>query len=89
MTGATQQHLPVYNCHKQVWALQIQAIEENANDNGDAIITPVEDGYAPFLVDRDYMSKHSPHVGGYYVVYKDGYKSFSPRKAFEEGYSLV
>ena len=35
------------------------------------------------------MEKHKPHAGGYYVVYDDGYKSFSPAKAFEEGYRLL
>lgn len=81
--------MPEYRCHKRVWALQIQEIEENATEGGGAIITPVEDGYAPFLVPREYMAKHSPHVGGFYVVYKDGYKSFSPKEAFIEGYSPV
>jgi len=27
--------------------------------------------------------------GDYYVVYEDGYKSISPAKAFEEGYTLI
>ena len=35
------------------------------------------------------MLKHQPTVGGYYVVYKDGYKSFSPADAFESGYTRV
>jgi hypothetical protein len=30
-----------------------------------------------------------PQPGGYFVVYKDGYKSFSPAKAFEEGYTRI
>jgi hypothetical protein len=54
-----------------------------------AIITPEDSGYAPFPVDAAYVRKHKPEVGGYYVVYKDGYKSFSPAEAFEEGYSRV
>jgi hypothetical protein len=33
------------------------------------------------------MHKHKPQVGGYFVQYRDGYKSFSPAAAFEEGYS--
>ncbi|MCK9988658.1 MAG: hypothetical protein AzoDbin1_05130 [Azoarcus sp.] len=28
-------------------------------------------------------------VGGYYVVYEDGYKSFSPAIAFESGYTRI
>lgn len=28
-------------------------------------------------------------VGGYYVVYEDGYESWSPAEAFEKGYTLI
>jgi len=87
--------MPRYECHKQVWALKIKAIvrdsdkarEEQRETDGSAMITPEENGYAPFKVDAAYMHKHKPEVGGYYVVYADGYKSFSPTKAFEDGYS--
>jgi len=54
-----------------------------------AFLTPEEDGYAEFPVSREYMLKHNPQPGGYYVVYSDGYKSYSPAKAFEEGYTLA
>ena len=89
--------MPRYKCHKEVWALKIKAIEfdsdkareEQRETDGSATITPAEDGYAPFKVDANYMHKHKPEVGGYYVVYADGYKSFSPAKAFEDGYSPV
>jgi len=40
-------------------------------------------------VDGQYLRQHRPEVGGYYVVYKDGYKSYSPAKAFEEGYTRL
>ena len=35
------------------------------------------------------MDRHKPKAGGYYVVYDDGYKSYSPAKAFEEGYVRI
>ena len=54
-----------------------------------AMITPAEEGYAAFPVSREFVLKHRPQVGGYYVVYDDGYKSFSPAKAFEEGYTRI
>jgi hypothetical protein len=54
-----------------------------------AVITPEEEGYAAFPVSRAYVSKHNPQVGGYFVVYADGYKSWSPAQAFEEGYTRV
>lgn len=54
-----------------------------------AIITPEDAGYAPFAVSEEYIDKHNPQPGGYFVVYDDGYQSFSPAKAFEEGYTPI
>jgi hypothetical protein len=54
-----------------------------------ALITPEDSRYAPFRVDAQFLKKHTPETGGYYVVYADGYKSFSPAQAFEEGYALI
>lgn len=54
-----------------------------------AMITPEENGFAAFPVSRRYMLKHNPQVGGYYVVYADGYKSWSPAQAFEGGYAPI
>lgn len=82
-----QVEMPRYRCHKEVWALKIDTIDPTVD--GGAIITPVEPGVAPFTVDRAYVDKHKPQPGGYYVVYTDGYKSWSPAKAFEEGYTLI
>ena len=78
--------MPRYRSHKTVWALKIAAIKY---EGVGAVMTPVEDGYAPFAIDADYMHKHDPKVGGYYVVYADGYKSWSPAEAFESGYTLM
>lgn len=79
--------LPRYKCHKEVWALKIADIKVIGAD--ETLITPAEVGFAPFTVDGDYMRRHQPTIGGYYVVYADGYKSFSPAQAFEEGYTLI
>jgi len=89
--------MPRYKSHKTVWALKIKEIvkdsdlaqKENRETDGSAVITPEDKGYGPFRVDHEYMRKHNPQVGGYYVVYADGYKSFSPAKAFEEGYTRI
>ena len=54
-----------------------------------AIIVPANGMFAPFPVSRDFVMKHSPEAGGYYVQYKDGYTSFSPAEAFEEGYTRL
>ena len=82
--------MPRYKCHKQVWALKIADITEPTDEAGESrTIVPADGRYAPFVVDGEYIKKHKPEVGGYYVVYEDGYKSFSPAKAFEAGYSPV
>lgn len=84
--------MPRYRCHKEVWALKIAAIHKDHPAcvlPGDAMLMPADTTYAPFLVRREYMDKHNPQAGGYYVVYKDGYKSFSPAQAFEEGYTRL
>jgi hypothetical protein len=52
-------------------------------------IVPEEGGFAPFVVSVEYMQKHKPQPGGYFVQYQDGYKSFSPAQAFEEGYMQI
>lgn len=80
--------MPRYKCHKEVWALQIKLIGVNEAD-GSGLITPEEAGYAAFKVSKEYMDKHKPQPGGYYVVYKGGYKSFSPAEALEDGYSKM
>lgn len=79
--------LPKYKCHKVVWALKIAGIEQKVD--GSTLIVPDETGYGPLEVSRDFMSKHKPQVGGYYVVYKDGYASYSPADAFEDGYTKI
>lgn len=92
------QEMPRYKCHKEVWALKIEKIEascgdrpagENEETDGGLIITPADAGYAPFKVDADYRFKHKPQAGGYYIVYADGYKSYSPAEPFEDGYTRI
>lgn len=74
--------MPAYQSHKRVWALKIKEVRGN-------IIIPADEGYAQFEVTDGYLSKHEPKDGGYYVVYEDGYKSFSPAEAFEGGYTRI
>lgn len=91
-TGAAVE-MPRYQSHKKVWALKIKSIGADPSapqgSFGSCIFTPEEDGYAPVKLDAAYVDKHKPEVGGYYVVYPDGYKSFSPAKAFEDGYTRL
>lgn len=87
-SGLPMRELPRYKSHKIVHALKIHNIDLDL-ESGAAVITPADDGYGPFPVDAEYMGKHKPRIGGYYVVYEDGYKSWSPAEAFEGGYVKI
>lgn len=81
--------LPRYQCYKQVWALKIKELRPIGNGENHkygAFMLPEEPHYAPLELDQAFIDKHKPEVGGYYVVYEDGYKSYSPASAFENGY---
>lgn len=54
-----------------------------------AIITPADHAFGNFGVTKSYIDKHDPQPGGYFVQYEDGYMSYSPAKAFEEGYTRI
>lgn len=79
--------LPQYQCFKKIWALKIAAIE--IHQDGSATIAPKEQGYKPFNVPAKFMPKHGaarPEEGWYWIQYEDGYQSFSPAAALEDGY---
>ncbi len=89
--------MPKYKCIKDVWALKIKSIvfdsdlaaQSGRETDGSATFTPEDDCYAPIRLSAEFVRKHKPVEGGYYVIYKDGYQSFSPAVAFEEGYVLI
>ncbi len=76
-----------YKCHKEVWALKIE--EVLIQQDGCAVLVFCGSKSGKLLVKEGYVRRHRPVSGGYYVVYRDGYASFSPGSAFEEGYSKV
>lgn len=78
---------PLYNCHKQVRAFKIREIEEGLGIGGGKLIP--FGGVNPIQVSANYMERHQPQIRGYYVVYEDGYESYSPEGPFEAGYSLA
>ena len=89
MSDAPRGEMPRYKCYKEVHALKIFAVEPTGTDGTRVLCFEQEKGFAPIRVTNEYVRKHDPQPGGYYVVYKDGYLSFSPAKAFEEGYTRV
>lgn len=82
--------MPRYVSHKKVWALEIDTVGPREMPNGirgiKRTLTFRAEGYAPIDVPEDMFARYVPVPGDFYVVYDDGYKSFSPRKAFLEGY---
>lgn len=86
--------MPLYQCHKKVHALKISEVqvgleEGTARKVSCTLVFEKEERFAPLQVGIKYYHMHRPRVGGYYVIYKDGYKSFSPAGAFEDGYTLI
>jgi len=94
--GVMNRVLPVYKCHKEVGAAKILRIERGFMDYRlrEAVrlvlINPEMVSGKGWVVEvsEEYMDKHKPEVGGYFVRYADGYQSYSPAQAFEEGYTL-
>lgn len=88
-TEGASREMPRYKSHKIVWALKIKAIEIQKASEYPMLLMPEEPGYAPVKVSGGWINKHNPQTGGYYVVYEDGYTSWSPAEAFEKGYTAV
>ena len=92
--------LPYYTSHKTVQAGQIVEIRPLQTALvGQPVITdlvvcfPAAEVNGPdatiIRVSAEYVGKHKPRVGGYYVKYADGYESWSPASVFEDGYKLA
>ena len=84
-----QREMPVYQSHKRVGALAIAGVE--IHKDGSATIVPQEEGYAPFRTQPGWGErfKGDENDPGVYVLYRGGYESWSPTKAFQEGYTRV
>lgn len=85
MSGSIQ--MPKYKCHKEVWALKIKQVKAESAER--FYLHFADKRYAPLEIDKEWMGKHKPSDGGYYVQYQDGYASYSPAEAFESGYAPV
>lgn len=101
MNDQVKNELPQYQCHKKVRALKISSVIGIQSESLTSTNGPEDDGAMlyfdsidgalpnPITVEQRYIDKHRPEAGGYYVVYEDGYESFSPSGAFEAGYTLI
>jgi hypothetical protein len=76
-----------YKCHKIVEAAKIHSIETFSD--GSILVNLVNIGGGALSFGADWAKKSGVSPGGYIVRYADGYTSFSPAKAFEEGYTKI
>jgi hypothetical protein len=72
-------------CHKEVSAVRIAGVENGADGS---LTLHLEGGFPDVVFSHEETKRRQkPEAGWYLVVYADGFKSFSPGKTFEEGYS--
>lgn len=79
-------NMPRYTSHKTVHAVKIAAVE--IHEDKSATIAPA-DGATAFKTFPGWAErwKGTEDDKGYYVQYGDGFASWSPTKAFEDGYT--
>jgi hypothetical protein len=85
--------LPEWQCHKVVRADRITHV---------SVLSSFDDPVPPTSYDvilrlacgktvslpKTFIARAVPNVDDYYVLYEDGYQSWSPKSAFESGYAL-
>ncbi|MNU19524.1 hypothetical protein D3C71_77530 [compost metagenome] len=85
MSASTE--MPRYKSHKEVWAMKITHI-----DYGTRTLTLKSGVFiSSVVIDDTWMRNNCDGdvTGGYYVVYDNGHKSWSPAESFEKGYTQV
>ena len=83
---AAQAVLPQYQCHKIVQAARITSVDLFTDH---CVLHHDNVAVGPLVETLAWHNKHRPQPGGYYVVYEDGYTSWSPAEAFEGGYRIL
>jgi hypothetical protein len=97
MSNETQAEMPRYKCHKEVHALKLDAVRHGHSKDGQrqfntCVLYPADKAFDPIEVDGPWCCEKINIENddcGYLVVYADGYKSWSPTKAFEDGYTRL
>jgi hypothetical protein len=76
--------LPLFRSHKIVGALKIKQI-----DMPRGLIIFDDPHYMAQDMGEKWVNEKQAQKGGYFVVYEEGYVSFSPAGVFEKGYTLL
>jgi len=87
---AIKAQLPRYQCHKVVQAVKIGSLEVNPYA-GSVMIVPADPKLLPFHTRADFDERYfgTAEDRGYFVLYEDGYESWSPSEVFENGYARI
>lgn len=97
MTAQTHTYrtdLPLYRSHKLVRAAKITGVRPASGVSNHILELTTPEGPNCVIVSSEWLNKRVPaaagtSVHGYYVVYADGYDSWSPREQFEQGNTLL
>jgi len=81
--------MPRYRSHKCVSAAKITSVLKHVDGILDIQMTTPGDELIKVRISKEWGEKHEPDLGGYLVLYDDGYISYSPAEAFEAGYTLL
>lgn len=87
-----EKELPKYQCHKKVHALKIASVQtqfDNLTMRYSHVLVPEDERYPSICILDEWKEKHNPQAPGYYVIYEDGYTSWSPVEVFESGYTKI
>jgi hypothetical protein len=80
---------PKYESHKVVQAAKIISTHNDFGEGGRFLwVDPGTGVLEKFSPTVDAMFDKA-EVGGYAMLYPDGFKSVSPKQAFEDGYTVV
>ncbi len=78
-----------YLCIKEVKAARIIAIGHVDDGMDITIADPMDESiHAPYSLTLDMITRYTPTVGDYLVLYSDDYVSVSPKDVFESGYIM-
>lgn len=80
-----------WKCHKVVKAGRIAQLPMKDVPTGNWLVGVEDVNGAPTKVQMppDAFLRGMPMMGDYIIIYEDGYKSWSPAKAFEDGYDRM
>jgi hypothetical protein len=83
--------LAQWQSHKIVRAGKVlpQQVEDTGEGTGVLTVEDVNGTPCRVVVPNNFFARGAPSPGDYVVIYDDGYKSWSPAKAFEEGYIRI